>query len=85
MFYNVPLFSVKSAFLTKFMASSLLLYKRSIRLSFFNSGNRNIIKINSLLLYTMTSITNFWFKFKVCVRKALSIKSNTRAVMLGLA
>ena len=74
MFYNVPLFSVKSGFLTKFMASSLLLYKRSLRLSFFNSGNRN-----------MTTITNFWFKFKVCVKKALLIKSNTRAVMLGLA
>ena len=85
MFYNVPLFSVKSGFLTKFMASSLLLYKRSLRLSFFNSGNRNMIKINSLLLYTMTTITNFWFKFKVCVKKALLIKSNTRAVMLGLA
>ena len=63
----------------------LYFYKRSLRLSFFNSGNRNMIKINSLLLYTMTTITNFWFKFKVCVKKALLIKSNTRAVMLGLA
>ena len=69
------IFSVKSVFVNKFMASSLLMYlKMNSLIISFNRSNSNILKTHSFLALVIATIAYFWLKFKFFLQQ---ISNNT--------